>query len=123
MKFCPRCIRWLEPESFGKNASRTDGLQDECRECKNARRRARSVEQKRDERLRWREANREKHLAQKALQKAVARGTLERPVMCDRCDSMDVEAHHPDYERRFDVEWLCPRCHGEVHAGWTRDAA
>jgi hypothetical protein len=98
-----------------------DGLSIYCAECKNAKRRARSMEAKRLERQKWRSENREKYLAQKALQKAVARGTITRPEKCEGCgaEGVQIHGHHPDYSKRFEVAWLCPPCHGKEHAGWT----
>ncbi len=60
--------------------------------------------------------NPEKHRVHKAVRKAVARGSLVRPETCEDCGSMgSPQAHHSDYTRRFDVEWLCVRCHAARH--------
>jgi hypothetical protein len=120
LKRCRKCRAEKRAEEFHRNAANPDGRHDWCKECKNAWKRGRSPEAKRAERLRWKAANPEKKLAHKALQKAVARGTLVRPEACERCGSEgSVQGHHPDYERRFEVVWLCPSCHGEEHAGWS----
>lgn len=43
---------------------------------------------------------------------AVLAGLLERPDRCERCGMVgSVEAHHYDYGRPLEVEWLCPKCH------------
>lgn len=48
------------------------------------------------------------------------------PLPCAVCGAKKVQAHHHDYSRPLDVEWLCFACHqaahGKVSAG-DRDAA
>ena len=56
--------------------------------------------------------------AQRAVYKAVRRGTLIRPAICDACSKPPerggIQAHHEDYDKRFEVDWLCPLCHAEA---------
>lgn len=49
-----------------------------------------------------------------ATMKAVYAGVLERPDKCE-CGSGPVEAHHYDYDKPLDVEWLCRTCHSKEH--------
>lgn len=83
-------------------------------------------ERKRQLGEKYNEANVEKLRAQKAVRKAIARGTLIRPEECEHCGARpprardgrsQIHAHHEDYSRRFDVEWLCKDCHGARHRG------
>lgn len=56
--------------------------------------------------------------ARKALLIAVRAGDLARPARCGRCTkSAPTQAHHHDYSKPYDVEWLCAPCHGAEHAG------
>ena len=34
---------------------------------------------------------------------------------CFVCGELNVEGHHPDYERPLDVVWLCEKHHKETH--------
>lgn len=34
---------------------------------------------------------------------------------CRDCNCEVVEAHHPNYDKPFDVIWLCKKCHWEEH--------
>lgn len=85
----------------------------------------------------WRNANREhvrvtarvydktrrsRHVQQdKARNKAeyaLKVGALVRPDICSRCGLITkVEAHHADYTKPFDVEWLCAACHRRIRYG------
>ena len=59
----------------------------------------------------------ERYHARIAVHTAVANGKLVRlPCLCGNPRS---EAHHPDYSRPLDVEWLCRRHHVARH----KDAA
>ena len=43
----------------------------------------------------------------------VRTGKLTRPESCPRCagKGVRVDAHHEDYARPLEVEWLCRPCH------------
>lgn len=58
----------------------------------------------------WKEKNREKVLAQTRLQRAVKAGKITRQP-CEVCGSINVDAHHEDYTKPFDVQWLCRKHH------------
>ena len=65
---------------------------------------------------RWREANREKARAHAAVTRALRSGRLTRPKNCEACGNEGaIHAHHEDYERQLDVQWLCPSCHKCLH--------
>lgn len=62
------------------------------------------------------ERHRKKVRTRKALRAAVAEGRIEKPDRCAECDTVGpVEGHHEDYDRRYDVIWLCDSCHGKLH--------
>jgi len=51
--------------------------------------------------------------ARRALRKAVKVGAIRPECFCERCGSpKKVQAHHHDYTRPYDVQWLCAKCHG-----------
>ena len=66
---------------------------------------------------RWRERWPEKAAAHRAVALAIARGDLvPQPCGVDGCDTGDqVQAHHPDYSKPLEVEWLCVTHHHEEH--------
>ena len=46
--------------------------------------------------------------------RAISNGLLVKGA-CERCGDMKVHAHHEDYSRPLDVNWLCPLHHSERH--------
>jgi hypothetical protein len=62
----------------------------------------------------------EKHRAKRMVRSAIEAGVLRRPNACDKCHEVPrpyrdgrspVQAHHPDYSKPLEVEWLCIKCH------------
>lgn len=51
------------------------------------------------------------------VRKAIGKGQLVRPTECERCGvkSGCIHAHHSDYDKALDVEWLCSTCHVKQH--------
>lgn len=57
----------------------------------------------------------EKHAAHIALNNAVAAGRIQKSP-CSSCGSTsNVEAHHHDYSKPLEVDWLCRKHHKEKH--------
>ena len=99
------------------------------------RERVRTVNRESDERIgveRIRERNREKMRrhrertkgtliaeVRRLMEHAVRDGKLIKPEACSQCHAIvprrHLHAHHNDYTKPFDVEWLCIACHGERH--------
>jgi hypothetical protein len=54
--------------------------------------------------------------ANSLLASAIRWRKLKKPTTCSRCGSEgNIQGHHEDYDRPYDVEWLCPKCHGKEH--------
>lgn len=60
-------------------------------------------------------ANRHKDLARGAVLEALKSGRLVRADACEKCGHGTVEAHHEDYSKPLDVNWLCRKCHKAIH--------
>lgn len=54
-----------------------------------------------------------KFRARMALNEAVKKGIVDREP-CDKCGAI-AQAHHSDYSKPLEVEWLCEVHHGERH--------
>lgn len=55
-----------------------------------------------------------KQHARVELNKAVSRGDVLKPDECPKCSTSEyrLEAHHTDYSKPLEIDWLCSRCHG-----------
>lgn len=69
--------------------------------------------------------------AKNAVQKAVRKGLLYRPLHCSRCGKIppkakdgrhQIQGHHADYNKPLEVEWLCVYCHRKETpaADWSK---
>jgi hypothetical protein len=138
MKRCPQCTLTLPETAYHRNREQSDGLASMCKECKNRaylrrarearaysrshyqrtreKRRARAREQRRGVK-RPRYPKTYKELARIALREAVKAGRIIRPNQCEDCGTTEkpIQAHHADYSKPFDVDWLCAPCHGKRH--------
>lgn len=91
----------------------TKALRGECDQCKRENRRR---DKQRNVYLRWgREAI--KRDVYRAVKRALKSGELVRPKSCERCGGgKRIAAHHDDYSKPLQVQWLCSSCHGKRHA-------
>lgn len=62
----------------------------------------------------WRKRNPRAYLAHRAVQMALGLGVLQKQP-CSVCGDTKAEAHHPRYDRPFDVVWLCRAHHKAEH--------
>jgi len=55
------------------------------------------------------------------LGRAVKTGKIVKPNICSACDKINerIEAHHDDYDRPYEVRWLCKRCH-QIADKWRK---
>lgn len=60
------------------------------------------------------ERDKKKVLARRTIQNAIWRGVLQRQP-CEICGNEISEAHHDDYDKPWDVRWLCKQHHMEHH--------
>ena len=48
---------------------------------------------------------------------ALKKGKLVKPDACEKCGASDIEiqGHHADYSKPYEVTWLCLKCHRAQH--------
>lgn len=64
----------------------------------------------------WKKENPEKALTQSRFKDAVRYGKIIRPNQCENCKEICVpHGHHEDYDKPYDVVWLCEICHFYLH--------
>jgi hypothetical protein len=144
-KRCTKCGETKPLEAFYRNRRNRDGRQVSCKACDRAYKRA-NPEKKRDQERRWRarhpevaraigKRSREKRReqiketarrasvspagrARAALARAIKRGDMVRPDVCEdcgQCPETVLHGHHPDHSKQLEVEWLCNPCHAKRH--------
>jgi hypothetical protein len=58
-----------------------------------------------------------KHSARNKVRRALISGRLVMAKECSRCGSLlKLQAHHEDYSKPLEVEWLCISCHKKEHS-------
>lgn len=62
----------------------------------------------------WAQRNPEKIQAQNIVSNAVRDGKITRQP-CEICDEPKVDAHHADYSKPLEVQWLCRKHHAALH--------
>lgn len=129
-KYCPRCKRVLLFAEFDKNARRGDGLQTYCKTCwpeyqKYWRKRPEAgfMATEKIKRSLKTPVGALKARARQLTALAIQFGHLvPAPCEADGCGSLDVQAHHTQYEKPLDgIRWYCEKHHLDVgHGGqWT----
>lgn len=54
--------------------------------------------------------------ATRKLNVAINSGKIIRPSNCQKCgENIKVDGHHEDYNKPFEVTWLCRSCHLTLH--------
>jgi hypothetical protein len=62
----------------------------------------------------YREYDREKAKARRAINHALFAGRMTKQP-CEKCGDAASEAHHDDYSKPLDVRWFCRPHHAELH--------
>lgn len=135
LKRCFKCSENKPRSEFYRHPRMGDGLLGKCKECTKkdvaenrkkkanyyreydvrrfkenpSRREKASVYQ----RIR-RERYPEKYAARQAINDGLRDGRVTR-MPCEVCGEARSEAHHPDYSRPLEVQWLCFKHHRKIH--------
>jgi hypothetical protein len=130
-KICFKCRKRQQRSAFYDHRAMADGKLGKCKGCTKtdvkkryqvaiadrheyektrslARKPYRARAQKR-----YRQRHPERYAARTAVSNALRDGRLTRGA-CKGCGTKTrVQAHHNDYSKPLDVEWLCFKCHRE----------
>ena len=64
-------------------------------------------------------ANQKLHNAKRVAARQIVRMAIVGGILtkkpCERCGALEVEAHHEDYDKPLEVNWLCPPDHKQLH--------
>ena len=132
MKRCIHCGVEKPLVEFYRHKQMADGHLNKCKTCSRrhatANRNARLEEKRAYDRMRyrrdpyrhtqvkgfWQRINPIQKRCYRITSNALRDGRLKRGL-CEDCGSEKVEAHHDDYEKPFEVRWLCRRHHIQLH--------
>lgn len=136
-KACVRCGQEKPLTDFERNRKRASGFGSHCAPCATLRNRDRYLQQRDDPDYRARhnqyaknyhkrhggkaprKSNPLRDRARWRLSQAVYRGAIVKPTKCEGCAAElaaeKIHGHHDDYNKPFDVRWLCRICHGLAH--------
>ncbi len=127
---CRKCHRVLPNESFSKSKLLKSDGSGYCRECCALTQRANGPQRRASDRIRRRlglakpspkplgyKEPAHKKRARKIVRTNLASGNIVKPACCQSCGAAGVrlDAHHADYSKPLDIEWLCCACHGGRH--------
>ena len=130
MKRCSRCREVKPVEEFFRNAARHDGLTSYCKVCfpeHAAYKRGQKSPRFKDNKARYLRERRKtdpefarKGIVRRFTNDAIALGILVR-LPCAACGDPKTVAHHTDYTKPLEVQWLCKAHHQAL--GHTGDFA
>jgi superfamily II helicase len=152
MKVCKKCLKQKDISQFYKHAGMRDGCLNHCIDCVKDRvkkhrsinideiraydrLRARTAERLKVNRLRsrlvrkqkrpclksWAKKNKHKTMAHLKVKRAIEKGLLSKKP-CEVCGNQIAEAHHRDYSKPLNVQWLCRQHHAEIHRKYQEAA-
>ena len=120
IKRCSRCeVPDLPITDFNKSIDAADGLQSICRNChieykSEYEKKHISIAAQRLSTTKWNHSNKIKRKAHRLVKQAIKSGDLIR-CPCEVCNAVKTEAHHEDYSKPLEVNWLCRNHHRARH--------
>ncbi len=130
MKKCFKCGEDKHRDDFYKHPMMADGLLGKCKACTKSDVRTnradkieyyRMYDRERGCRLtqkylnEYRQRFPRKIAAQRKVAYEVSKGTLTAKP-CAKCgEEKKTHAHHADYSKKLDIQWLCAACHSQWH--------
>ena len=104
--YCKVCFSKTGRAWHHKNKSISNSRRKELRLINTEKEKARNAKRRNDP----------KRIVSRTLYNAVQRGEIIRPNHCEKCGNIGkIHGHHFDYEKPFDVNWLCFDCHMNEH--------
>jgi hypothetical protein len=131
-KICPQCHISKPIDDFRNSNHYTDGKSCWCKDCDNKASSERYYKNRKEALAKMKdyyEKNKQKCIdktyltikrhpkkwkARCHLRDAVRVGKIKKQP-CEICGEIKVEAHHDNYNKPFDVRWLCKDCHHKLH--------
>lgn len=106
-KKCKHCLKIKPLTAFHIAPRHRFGVGSWCKECKNESDKNRSKNHK---------VNPFKDKVRHKFRYKVKNGEILKPKICSICGNKGkISGHHKDYNKPFDVIWLCCVCHYKIH--------
>lgn len=131
MKKCSSCGEVKSLTLFQKRSASKDGLTASCKSCLKERDRIRDQTSERKLMKEMYVKGKGKEIANACKRRYIEKNSKVRRVHvitgnairngvikkkpCKYCGSVNVQAHHSDYDKPLDVTWLCPTHHQQWH--------
>ena len=116
-KVCTKCNRELPLNMFAKYTRRNHTHYSSCKECK-AKYRQENKRKLYDNASKVRLSTEEYKIKARAWNKihyAIKVGKILKPSQCSICGGFDnIQAHHNDYSKPYEVQWVCQSCHSQL---------
>lgn len=118
-KVCSKCGRKLPISEFHADKRKKYGVGSECRECKAKYRKenkGKLLATQKERRKRKKQELKPKKKAWNKVYYALKTGKITKPNKCELCgdNERDIQAHHKDYSKPFDITWVCQKCHSKL---------
>lgn len=124
VKVCNVCEEGKPFDAFYKRSASVDGLQAKCKLCcreynNKTWRKYHDPAKAKIRTALYHARHPEKVAAEHRLRQAVYTGRVAKATACEVCQEVlpanEIDGHHQDYSKPFDVEWLCRGCHMKRH--------
>ena len=70
----------------------------------------------------WTEKHPQAAKARQMIGNAIKRGFIIKPKNCEVCGrETKIYGHHHDYNKPFEVKWVCGSCHKKIHVKPKRE--
>jgi len=117
MKQCSCCKKNKELNFFYKAPKGKFGVRNICKECYSSI--TKTYKKVHPEKMAaWKKAynerNNKKVKCRNKLNYSIHIGKIQKNN-CELCNDPNVQAHHDDYDKPFNVRWLCDHHHKEEH--------
>ncbi len=112
----PDAVKVIHNRSYANNSVSRRETASRCRSAEKSREYRKNNRDKINKTQREHRAlTRQKQNAYRLVNAATKSGDIVNPDQCEMCDSVSILAHHEDYSKPLEVNWLCAPCHGKVH--------
>ena len=114
---CSKCKQVKGLLEFPRHKNRSLGRDCQCKECKRKYRKPIATKLKDAQKKKlWYKRHPLAKRAHCRIERELKAGRIRRPNRCESCDSYgQVHAHHDNYSKPDEVEWLCVLCHRSRH--------